>query len=123
MPGFFVSMKPDQRSAEAGAYRRLYKTSLWQRTRKAQLQREPLCQRCRIKDRLTPATVCHHVDPKTKLDEATFFAGPFQSLCAPCHDGDAQQQEKRGFSTEVGADGWPTDERHPANRCSSSQVR
>lgn len=105
----------EQRSAEALAYRHLYKTKRWQALRRAQLRAQPLCIMCLKAGRFTPATVCDHVDPKAKTP-ATFFNGPFQSLCAPHHNSAKQREEKRGYSGEVDADGWPTDVRHPANR-------
>jgi hypothetical protein len=68
--------------------------------------------------RVTPATVCDHVDPETK--KTNFFDGPFQSLCDEypwrCHSSVKQQQERIGYSTVIGADGFPTDTKHPANR-------
>lgn len=105
---------PDQRSPDAERYRRLYKTARWLRIRLRQLAEHPLCQWCEAKGRILPATVCHHVDPASKQD--AFFDGPFLSLCAPCHDSEAQKIEKIGYSTSIGEDGWPVDERHPANR-------
>lgn len=105
----------DQRSAQAAEYRKLYKTARWAHVRKAQLSKQPLCEWC-LPKRVTAATVCHHNDPKQKLNKATFFLGPFTSLCKDCHDGKAQQIEVRGYSTEIGADGWPVDAQHPANR-------
>lgn len=56
-----------------------------------------------------PATVCDHVDPH-RGDEVKFFSGPFQSLCADCHDTDKQRIERGGKARPViGADGWPVD--------------
>jgi 5-methylcytosine-specific restriction endonuclease McrA len=107
-------MRQDRRSPEAEAYRKLYKTARWQRIRAAQLAKHPICARCKAKGYVTTATVCHHTDPETK--KTAFFDGPFQSVCAPCHDGQIQSEEKTGFSREVGIDGWPTDDRHPSNR-------
>lgn len=105
----------DQRSPEAQAYRKLYKTTRWQAIRSYQLSTEPLCRTCRAEGRATPATVCDHIEPhKGDLDK--FFTGPFQSLCAPCHDGIKQSIERKGYSSAIGLDGWPTDERHPANK-------
>lgn len=106
----------DQRSPEAERYRPLYNTRRWRRVRQDQLAKQPLCERCLAKGRVVPATVCHHVDPKTKADPATFYAGPFASLCADCHDGPVQSTERRGYSSEVGEDGWPADPHHPANK-------
>lgn len=106
----------NQRSAESDVYRHLYGTARWQRISARQRSIQPLCQRCFKRGHVVAAAVCHHVYPDMKLDRATFFIGPFESLCKPCHDGPMQQIERTGYSTEVGADGWPTDERHPANR-------
>ena len=89
-------------------YRRWYKTARWQRLRAAQLQAEPLCAMCL--PRITAATVCDHTDPH-RGDEIKFWNGPFQSLCAPHHNGDKQRIEKggtpRGLPPGVDADGWP----------------
>lgn len=105
----------DRRSPEAEAYRKLYKTARWQRARTAQLRKHPVCNRCRKRGRITIATVCHHTDKDSKSTVEGFFAGPFESLCAPCHDSDAQSEEAKGYSSAIDADGWPTDPRHPAN--------
>jgi 5-methylcytosine-specific restriction enzyme A len=82
-----------------------YNTARWQRLREAQLQAEPLCAMCH--PRLTPATVCDHIEPHNG-DLAKFWAGPFQSLCKRCHDSDKQRMEK-GFKPRpsIGLDGWP----------------
>jgi hypothetical protein len=70
--------------------------------------------------RVTPATVCDHVDPDTKRTEERFFAGPFQSLCDAepwrCHSRRKQREERKGYSRAVGVDGFPLDPRHPALR-------
>lgn len=108
--------RPDYRSQEAQVWRKLYKTARWQRTRADQLRAKPLCEACMRQGRITPATVCNHADPESKKTEATFYAGPFTSLCPPCHDAGEQKAEGAGYSAEAGADGWPTDPRHPANR-------
>ena len=105
----------DDRSEEAKAYRRLYRTAAWKRMRAAQLARQPLCERCVKAGRVTAATVVNHRDPH-KGDMARFSdRANLESACAPCHDGAIQSEERRGYSTEIGADGWPTCERHPMN--------
>lgn len=112
--------RPDRRSPEAAEYRKLYKSARWLRTRAAQLTAEPLCRMCKAQGRTTAATVCDHVDPKKKANPATFFDGPFQSLCDDpryrCHSSRKQQQESRGYSQELDASGLPTDPAHPFNR-------
>lgn len=106
----------DQRSDGALAYRHLYRTARWKRTRADQLERHPLCAACSTPARPVAATVCNHVDKDAKATEEGFFAGPFSSLCAPCHDAGEQKAESAGFTGEADDDGWPTDPRHPANR-------
>jgi len=66
--------------------------------------------------RLTPADVVHHV--KEHKGDPTLFCDPanLESICKPHHDADAQSEERLGYSSEIGADGWPCDPRHPANQ-------
>lgn len=92
----------------------LYKTSRWQYLRRAQLQRVPYCERCRSRGQLRPATVCDHVTPH-RGDPVAFWRGPFASLCERCHNSAKQSEESRGYSLEIGADGYPVDPRHPFN--------
>ena len=112
--------RPDRRSPEATAYRRLYKTARWRKLRLAQLSQEPLCRMCAEDGRTTLATVCDHVDPRTKDDPATFYDGPFQSLCdeAPwrCHSSRKQRIEALGYEPGCKEDGRPRDPAHPWNR-------
>jgi hypothetical protein len=107
----------DRRSPEAERYRRLYKGSTWKHLRKTQLTQHPLCERCRKRNRLTPATVVHHVDTHRGDLQKFYNPGNLESVCAPCHDSDALSEERLGYSSEVGADGWPMDPRHPQHRC------
>lgn len=108
-------VKRDYRSAEAAEYRKLYKSPRWRVIRAHQLQAEPLCRMCKAQKRITAATVCDHIEPH-KGDVEKFFAGPFQSLCKPHHDGEKQSDERLGYSKEIGMDGWPVDDLHPVNR-------
>lgn len=96
-------------------WRRFYKTPTWQAIRKAQLHKQPLCERCLKRNRLTSANTVNHV-VRHHGDWAKFIAGPFESLCAPCHNDDVQGEESRGYSDEIGADGTPIDPKHPFNR-------
>jgi len=84
------------------AHDRWYKTARWQRLRSHQLQREPLCAMCK-----RIAEVCDHIEPH-KGDEQRFWQGPFQSLCASCHNSDKQRMEHGNKPRpRIGIDGWP----------------
>jgi len=108
-------VRRDRRSPEAQQYRRLYKTSRWQKLREQQLRHHPLCLMCQARGEVTPATVADHVTPH-RGDKRLFFHGALQSLCASCHSSAKQAEERRGYSTEIGLDGWPVDGKHPANK-------
>lgn len=116
--------KADLRSLDAERHRRLYHLARWKHPdhgiRARQLAKQPLCEMCLAQGRRTVATVCDHIDPRSKETEAGFFAGPFQSLCdqAPwrCHSSRKQRIELEGYTTDVGPDGLPTDPNHPWNR-------
>jgi hypothetical protein len=117
----FKRERRDQRSAEAQAYRALYKTARWRNTRRQQLTDHPICQRCEREGRVTAATICHHVDKASKANPSTFFDGPFESRCAPCHDTIEQSIERRGYEKGNDASGRPVDENHPWNRSPGMQ--
>lgn len=89
-----------------------YSTVRWQKRRAYQLAIQPLCAWCLEKQppEVKAAEVVHHLLPH--LDEQAFWFGPLVSLCKQCHDSTAQQIEKRGFSREIGIDGYPTDKQH-----------
>ena len=53
-----------------------------------------------------------HVEPH-KGDQQKFFFGELQSLCKLHHEGAKKREDARGYSTQIGADGWPVDPRHP----------
>lgn len=93
--------------------RRLYKTKRWQGIRRETLRRDSACViHKRELGEIVPSTVCDHVRPH-RGDVVKFWAGPFQGLCAHCHNSKKQREESEGFSREIGADGWPVDVNHP----------
>jgi 5-methylcytosine-specific restriction protein A len=111
----------DWDSPQAAEYRPLYKTARWRRLRQEAIRRDfGICRMCGVLCKTgvrgpRTATV-DHIKPH-KGDFALFFdAGNLQLLCAACHDGSKKFAENRGFSREVNAEGYPVDERHPANR-------
>lgn len=106
VPGFFMS---------ASEYRRLYRTSRWQRLRVAQLSASPLCRMCAALGHVQAATVADHIRPH-RGDEVAFFDPlNLQSLCKRCHDGHKQAQERNadGLVRGIDAFGRPLDLAHP----------
>lgn len=91
---------------KAAAYHHLYGTSRWQRIRARQLHTEPLCALCTAIGQITEASICDHVTPH-KGDPIAFHAGPFQSLCKPCHDGAKAEQERTGRMRGCDVAGFP----------------
>jgi len=64
---------------------------------------------------VTAANVVDHVTPH-KGDGTAFVTGELQSLCELCHKSVKRQSELRGYRTDIGLDGLPTDPNHPFNR-------
>jgi 5-methylcytosine-specific restriction protein A len=96
-------------------WRSWYATAAWQRRRAQQLAKAPLCEFCLAEGRVTAATVCDHVEPH-RGDLLKFRRGALRSLCKVHHDAGAKVEQARGYSTQVGLDGFPVDERHPVYR-------
>jgi 5-methylcytosine-specific restriction endonuclease McrA len=64
--------------------------SAWEKARKAYLYKHPRCVRCQ-----RAATVVDHVKAH-RGDQALFWdSSNWQPLCAPCHNGAKQREERR----------------------------
>lgn len=97
----------DARRRAEKPWRKLYQTARWQALRRAQLDKQPLCERCLARGVTTPANVVHHVE-RHEGDPVKFFEGELASSCAHCHDVDEQRIERGGGARQdVGEDGWP----------------
>lgn len=98
---------PDDRSPEAAAYRRLYKTASWQRLREHQLAKQPLCEFCLRTEEITVAEV---VDHRIKHDgDLDLFHDQdnLQSLCKHHHDSAKQMIDHGKNVVTYGLDGYP----------------
>jgi 5-methylcytosine-specific restriction endonuclease McrA len=71
---------------------------------------------CEAADRVEPAVLVDHILPAKNNVELFFDIKNLQSLCRLCHDSAKRKDERRGFSTQVGEDGFPIDRNHPFNR-------
>ena len=104
------------RARQGDEARKWYRTKAWAIRRRDQLAAHPMCCLCeaegviRYKERMI---VDHH--PRHNGDYLQFFTGPVRTLCKHHHDTQAQADEARGFSVQIGADGWPEDEQHAFN--------
>lgn len=112
----------------------LYKRKRWELTRRAVFARDGYVCQCGCEQLCTgtfpdpDAPVCDHIDKALDIvadhgEEAFYDHDRLQTLRAGCHDRWKQAQERRGYSTDVGADGWPMDPLHPANRLESGAAR
>ena len=92
-----ASRDRDRQRLEDQSWRRWYGTARWKALRWEVLTRDRFtCQMCAKLEADTSQLVCDHIDPH-KGDEAKFWAGPFQTLCKPCHDGAKQSLDKSGI--------------------------
>lgn len=87
----------------------------WRRLRRQVLEAEPLCRFCRQAGKLTPATVVDHIVPIREAPTRRLDRTNLAPLCTHCHNAVKQSEEKLGYDKGVGADGFPTDPRHPFN--------
>jgi hypothetical protein len=95
-------------------WRQWYQLNVWRRRRRLHLQQEPLCAFCIDRGVATPAVIADHVVPHRGNWNA-FRLGTLQSLCNDCHVRMKHHFDLHGYTSEIGADGWPLDPRHPAN--------
>jgi 5-methylcytosine-specific restriction protein A len=116
-------MKDEWRTAEAAEYRKLYSTKQWRILREQALLRDGFrCQHkgCGVilkRGRTSPrSAVVHHIKPHKGDLELFYDINNLSSVCWTCHSGDIQSIEGKGFDTEIGEDGWPTDPNHPVWR-------
>jgi 5-methylcytosine-specific restriction protein A len=85
----------------------LYGTWRWQKKRKAFLKANPICVMCYARGIVTVARVADHIEPH-KGDEAKFWNGALQALCAMHHNSDKQRIERGSKPKPItGEDGWP----------------
>ena len=80
--------------------KRLY-TSRWQKSSKAFLKANPLCERCKSEGRYTKATVVDHIKPHKGNRELFWDRNNRQSLCKECHDKKTLTEDRNGSMNKV----------------------
>ena len=90
-------------------------TSAWDKASKAFLAAHPLCAMCQTAGRVTAATVTDHIIPHRGDYDLFWDRANWAPLCGPHHDTEKRITEHRGYSEEIGPDGFPVDPRHPFN--------
>ena len=114
-------MSSTARSHAAKKYHVLYQSKHWQTVRRQVLTRDQYkCQQIKCNVHLTAgrqgpnSAVVHHIKPHRGDLELFFDFSNLQAVCKSCHDGELQSIESRGYDTQIGNDGWPTDPKHPS---------
>ena len=72
---------------------KLYSTGYWQKQRRAQLSKEPLCAACLLEGRVVQAIAIDHVFPHRQNAEK-FKTNLFQSLCIAHHTIKTQEENE-----------------------------
>ena len=77
--------------AKDANYIKLINTARWRRLRIKKLQEQPLCECCKDKDKITPATEVHHTTPVEsvrtveQMEILMFEYNNLMSVCHECH--------------------------------------
>ena len=78
--------------AKDANYIKLINTARWRRLRLKKLQEQPLCENCKDKDKITPATEIHHITPVEsattieQMEILMFDYNNLMSVCSECHN-------------------------------------
>ena len=89
-----------------------YGLGRWKNKQKFQMKMHPLCAFCLQKGLVVSAVIADHVQPH-RGDWNQFWLGTLQSLCRNCHESGKKFEENRGYRSDIGEDGIPTDPKHP----------
>lgn len=92
---------------------RLYHTARWKDLRKKVLWEEKQCRRCEKRGVFSVPDTVNHIKPH-RGDPVLFFDREnLEAVCAQCHGGLIQREEKSGHKIGCDLEGIPIDEEHP----------
>lgn len=122
MPRIKLQAKKDKRSTQYWDMKRkarqaIYNTPRWKKLRAFKLSRDPLCERCKAKGRVTAASEVHHMtsfmttSDLKKRDALAYALDNLESICRQCHI--EEHKGKRSvwrdlYEEEAGQDHEPT---------------
>src|SRR5215217_1610200 len=103
--------KFEQRTEEAKAWRRFYKTARWLKGRAWFLRENPLSVFCEEEGIATPATILDHIIPHKGNEKLFYDQENWQGLCQPHHDSFKQMLEKNAWRKQIDPiTGWPVED-------------
>jgi 5-methylcytosine-specific restriction protein A len=96
---------------------RIYNSKEWKLVRNAKLNKDPLCEECKRRDKWVSATCVHHIIPiETATDyhqmqELAFRFTNLMSLCYQCHSDihkalNSRSREGHAKATQTALDRW-----------------
>lgn len=125
--GYMIDMK----QVVVGQWLHLYRDKRWYRLRQMALSRDQYrCARCQVlcvtgaryKQDRRLANVNHR--RAHKGDPMLFYdLDNLETVCQGCHSKLIQKQERSGYHSAIGEDGWPLDPDHPINRFETETVQ
>jgi 5-methylcytosine-specific restriction endonuclease McrA len=74
-----------RKSPERMADNRFYASTAWMKLRRYKLNVDPLCQECKQRSLVVPATEVHHVKERREYPDLELDYDNLQSLCRDCH--------------------------------------
>jgi len=75
---------------------KFYNSARWRKLRKAFLSEYPLCEFCKAKNIITPATQVDHREPRRKRPDLALCWKNLRSLCGSCHSKRTARDQARG---------------------------
>lgn len=80
-----VYRTPTPTEEQAAERKKFYKRAAWRKCRAAKLALDPLCERCKARRVIEPATQVHHRVDVVVAPELVYDLGNLEALCAGCH--------------------------------------